>query len=51
MAALRLIRIVSLGLVGWAIWVDTWQAGLTEIVVIIGVVLFERMIARALTGG
>ena len=51
LVALVILGIVSLGLVGWAVWVDSWQAGLIEIAVIIGGVLFQGMIAKALTGG
>ncbi len=49
--ALLLLGIVAFGLVGWAIWNDSWLAGLIEIVVIISGFLFERLIAKALTGG
>ena len=48
---LILMVIVAFGLVGWAIWVDTWLAGLIEVAVIISGFLFERMLARAIMGG
>jgi len=50
-AALILMGIASIGLIGWAIWVDTWQSGLIESAVILGGVSFQRMIARSLMGG
>ncbi len=49
--ALFAMGIVSLGLVGRAIWIDSWLAGIIEVAVITGGFLFERMIAKALKGG
>ena len=48
--ALLIMGIISLGLIGWAIWIGTWLAGLLAIVVIVVGVVFGRMITQSLLG-
>ncbi len=49
--------IVSLGLVGWAVWVDSWQVGLIEIAVIVlspmipALILYAVLPSRATVSG
>ncbi len=47
---LLIMGIISLGLIGWAIWTGSWLAGLVGIVVIVVGIVLGRMITQSLMG-